>query len=230
MWVCIGHSHAQALAQGAEIGKVALDTINFWLSGEPWQHDEAGTRLRPDLALRIGQGRLVLSVLGGSAHTVLGQVEHPRPFDFVLPSEPDLPIDERRELVPAEAVRAKLTEMAMEYLQNLPALSRAATAPIVQIEPPPPLADADRIAPRVPWGLFPGQPRVIAPKWLRYKLWRLHSEVIAGICAGHGILYQRVPDSAKDAEGFLDPRFDADGSHANGDYGALVLDEMRRAA
>jgi len=230
MWVCIGHSHAQALALAAALNGVALDTINFWLSGEPWLRDEAETRLRPDLAQRIAQGRLVLSVLGGSAHTVLGQVEHPRPFDFVLPSEPDLPVDARRELVPAEAVRAKLTEMAMEFLQNLPVLLRYATGPVIQMEPPPPVADADRIAPHVPWGFFPGQPRVIAPKWLRYKLWRMHSEVIATVCARHGIGYSRVPAGARDAEGFLDPHYDADGSHANGSYGALVLDALRRAA
>jgi hypothetical protein len=28
-------------------------------------------------------------------------VEHTRPFDFVLPSDLDLPVDETRELVPA---------------------------------------------------------------------------------------------------------------------------------
>jgi hypothetical protein len=230
MWVCIGHSHSAALARGAELGRRPLDAINFWETGEPWLRDQAPLSLRPDLAARVGQGRLVLSLVGGSAHTVLGMVEHPRPFDFVLPSKPDLPIDEGREIVPAEAIRNKLVEMASPYLETLPAVIRAATGPVIQIEPPPPLAEAEHIAPFVPWFLFPGQPRVVAPKWLRYKLWRMHSDVIAAACAGFGIGYQRAPDQAKDREGFLDPRFNEDGAHANASYGALVLEDLGRAA
>jgi hypothetical protein len=211
------------------MGGWALDTINFWETGEPWLRGDGETRLRPDLADRIGLGRRVLSLIGGSAHTVLGMVEHPRPFDFILPSEPDLPLDETRESVPAEAVRAKLTEMTMEYLETVPVVVRTALGPVVHIEPPPPVADAERIAPHVPWGFFPGQPQMVAPKWLRYKLWRMHSEVIATACMRFGISYMRVPDRAKDDEGFLDPRYDEDGAHANAAYGVLVLEELRRA-
>jgi hypothetical protein len=230
MWVCIGHSHALALARGAEQSGVALDAINFWWTGEPWVREAAGVKLRPDLAERVEQGQLVLSLIGGSAHTVLGMVEHPRPFDFVLPSEPDLPTDITRELVPAEAVRAKLIEMSAEYLATVPVLLGVATGPVIQLEPPPPIADADRIIPHVPWGFFPGQPRLVAPKWLRYKLWRLHSEVIAAACAAFGVSYRPVPNRAKDGEGFLNPRYDEDGAHANAAYGALVLDDLGRAA
>ena len=229
-WVCIGHSHVAALARAAAIGGVALDAINFWETGEPWLRDEGGTHLRPDLAKRVEHGRLVLSLIGGSAHTVLGMVEHPRPFDFVLPSAPGLPVDDTRELVPAAAIREKLVEMAADYLAMVPIVIRAATGPVIQIEPPPPVADPDRIARFVPWGLFPGQPRVIAPKWLRYKLWRMHSEVIAAACARFGIRYLHSPDGAKDDEGFLADRCDQDGSHANDAYGALVLDALGCAA
>ncbi|MEI9987948.1 MAG: hypothetical protein WDN69_35515 [Aliidongia sp.] len=93
-WVCIGHSHALALERGAERGGVELDAINFWHTGEPWLRDGTAIRLRADLAERVGRGRPILSLVGGSAHTVLGMVEHPRPFDFVLPSAPTLPVDE----------------------------------------------------------------------------------------------------------------------------------------
>lgn len=208
----------------------SLDSINFWETPEPWLRDDAGIRLRPDLAERIARGSLVLSLIGGSAHTVLGMVEHERPFDFVLPSAPDLPVDESRELTPAEAVRATLTELAMKYLETVPGVLHAATGPVIHIEPPPPLADAERIAPRVPWKLFPGRPQVVAPKWLRYKLWRMHSEVIAAACGGFGVRYMTTPDRAKDSEGFLDPVYDHDGVHANAAYGALLLDELGCAA
>jgi hypothetical protein len=227
-WVCIGHSHALALERGAALGGRVLDTMNFWQTGEPWQREGGTIRLRPDLAERVGRGRPVLSVIGGAAHTVLGMVEHPRPFDFVLPADPDLPVDEAREIVPAEAVRAKLTELAQPYFETLPALLDAAAAPVIQIQPPPPVADESRIAPHVPWGLFPGQPQRIAPKWLRYKLWRLHGELIAAACARLGIAFLPAPEAAQDAEGFLDAGYDEDGAHANAAYGALVLEQVMR--
>jgi hypothetical protein len=214
--------------RAAESGAFPLDTINFWDTGEPWLEDAGVTRLRPDLVKRLEQGRLVLSMIGGSAHTVLGMVEHPRPFDFVLPSDPDLPVDETRDLVPAEAVRAKLTEISTKFLDKVPIIIKAAKGTVIHIEPPPPLADAELIAPLVPWVLFPGQPRLIAPKWLRYKLWRMHSEVIAATCARLGIDYMRAPEEAKDDEGFLLPCYDQDGAHANAAYGALVLEAVRR--
>lgn len=228
-WVCIGHSHATALERGAVRSGRTLDTMNFWHTGEPWLRDGCAIRLRPDLAERIARGRKVLSTIGGSAHTVLGMVEHPRPFDFVLPADATLPVDEAREIVPAEAVRAKLADLAGAYFATLPALVDAAAVPVIQIQPPPPVADDSRIAPKVPWGLFPGQPRAIAPKWLRYKLWRLHGELIAAACAKFGIIFLPAPETAQDGEGFLDPGYDEDGAHANAAYGALVLDQVRRA-
>lgn len=226
--VCIGHSHSVALMRAAESGAFPLDTINFWDNPEPWLEEATVTRLRPELAKRLQQGELVLSVIGGSAHTVLGMVEHSRPFDFVLPSAPELPVDETRDLIPAEAVRAKLVEMSAEYLDKIPIIIEAAKGPVIHIEPPPPLADAQVIAAMVPWDLFPGQPRRIAPKWLRYKLWRMHSEVIAATCMRLGIDYMHAPEEAKDDEGFLRPCYDQDGAHANAAYGTLVLKAVQR--
>jgi hypothetical protein len=216
-WVCIGHSHVVALTSGASVAGVTIDTINFWDTGDPWVREGNAIQLRSDLAERVLRGQIVLSVIGGSAHTVLGMVEHPRPFDFVLPSDPDIPIEEGREIIPAGAVRAKLSEIAAPYFAQLPGLLATTASPIFHLEPPPPVADEARIAPFVPWPNFPGQPRQIAPKWLRYKLWRLHSELIGS-----------APLAAMDEEGFLAKDFDQDGAHANAAYGALVLEMMRR--
>jgi hypothetical protein len=144
-------------------------------------------------------------------------------------ADPRIACDESRELIPAEAVRAKLIEISSKYLDKVPIIIAASKAPVIHIEPPPPLADAALITPQVPWDLFPGQPRQIAPKWLRYKLWRMHSEVIASTCERLGIDYMRVPAEAKDDEGFLMPCYDQDGAHANAAYGTLVLKAIRRA-
>ncbi len=230
-WVCIGHSHVGALQRAGKQEGVELDAINFWETGEYRQQEDGRfTGMKPELARRLGQGRRVFSLVGGAAHTVLGMVEQQRAFDFVLPSAPDLPIDETRELVAAEALREKLTEMAEEHLAAaLPLIIQAAQAPVLQLEPPPPVADEDRIIPHIAWDMyFPGQPKRIAPKWVRYKLWRMHSEVIETVCARFNVGYIRAPEAAKDSEGFLDLQYDEDGAHANGAYGALVLQQLKQ--
>jgi hypothetical protein len=226
-WVCIGHSHVAAFEKARDPD---LDAMNFWGTGDPWVQRDGTTHLRDDLAERVARGRLVLTSLGGSAHTVLATVEHPRPFDFILPSRPDLPLDESRVVVPADAVREKLAEIASPYLDTIPAVVRAATAPVVYLEPPPPVADTDLIAPCIIWDFYPGQPQIVAPRWLRYKVWRLHCEVIAEACTRHGVGLARAPAGAMDSGGFLHPDFNEDGAHANGAYGALVLQHLRRAS
>lgn len=229
-WVCIGHSHAAALASAARRFRVPIDVINFWETGEPWRREGGTVALRPDLAERVGRGDVVLSTVGGSAHSVLGTVEHYRPFDFVLPSDPRLPLDEDREIIPAAAVRATLAELANPYLETLPALRAASRGAVVQLEPPPPVVGAERAAMYVNWEDFPGYPRRIAPKWVRFKLWRLHCEIIRAECDQLDIVYSPSPPSARDAEGFLDEKFSRDGAHGNAAYGALVLESARQAA
>jgi hypothetical protein len=224
-WVCIGHSHAAALEHS---GAPALDVIDLWVTPDPWVRDAGAiVGFRKDLTERIQAAETVLSLIGGSAHTVLGMVEHSRPFDLVLPSDQDLPVDEMRELVPAGAVRRKLIEMNDESFQAIRAISHTARGPVVHVGPPPPLSDPARIAPRVPWDHFPGQPRVVTPKWVRYKLWRLQNEIYADVCARLGVRYASAPASATDEEGFLLPCYDQDGTHANGAYGALVVEQLR---
>jgi len=204
--------------------------MNFWFTRDPWLRQDGTTRLRPDLAERVGRGDHVLSVIGGNAHTVLGVVEHPQPFDFVLPGNPELPTDESREFVPADAVRARLSEIANPYLATLPAVIAVAPRRVLQLQPPPPSADESLLERTTPWSRFPDRPRKLAPKWLRYKLWRLHGDIIRAACATLGIGYVPAPSEAMDADGFLAPEYDDDGHHANAAYGALVLDILRKAA
>jgi len=59
-----------------------------------------------------------------------------------------------------------------------------------------------------------------------YKLWRLHSEIVAGFCAESGIEFIPNPDQATDSRGFIRTEFLRDGVHANRRYGELLLQQM----
>lgn len=221
--VCIGHSHATAAAQAARADGREIDAILFWSEAGALGPDGL---LRPDLAERVRGAGAVVAAIGGASAVVVGLVEHHRPFDFVLPTEPDLPLDPQRELVPAAGVRAALEAAEAPYTPLLAQLRALNAGPIVQLGPPPPVYDNALIEASVPWGLWPDQPRSIAPPLVRYKLWRLSSEVIAAACARLGVIFQPAPKASLDAAGFLRPALSADGLHGDAAYGRLIWDEL----
>jgi hypothetical protein len=227
-WVCIGHSHVGALAQA---GVKEMDVINFWDVGDLWAHWTELRPLREDLAERVAKGSVVISAIGGAAHFVLGMVEHERPFDFILSSAPDLPLDPTRDLLPLDAVRETMTELAAPLLRGLSVLAGLVNVPLIQIGPPPPLALVihARTQFNFPPEHFIGKTDTPTPKWPRYKMWRLHCEVIEDYCRQHGVKYVGAPTGANDDEGFLHPDFDQDGMHGNAAYGRLFMEDIRRA-
>ncbi len=222
-FVCIGHSHINALAL---TGDPELDAINLRAIDGHWLEGQDGWRLREDLADRVSQARGVFMLMGGGAPVMLGLLEYPRRFDFVLPSAPELPLDETRTIVPVDALRARLHEASAGHIDSVSGIVRAASGPITQLHPPPPLADEEEIKPHLTWN---EEFHVVASKWLRYKLWRLHGEVMEAACEAYGIETRLPPRAALDGEGFLHPDFHADGVHGNADYGRLVLDDLRAA-
>jgi hypothetical protein len=67
----------------------------------------------------------------------------------------------------------------------------------------------------------------ISPRHLRYKLWRLHSEILVEFCQLHRITFVSHPRGAVDADGFLREPYYANPMHANAAYGDLVLSQMQ---
>ena len=224
--VLIGHSHAKAIFDAAEQADVPLKGYNFWSAPQP-ALNEARTAFHPQIAETLGRGP-VFSAVGGSVHNVMAMVRHPRPFDFVLPSRPDLPMVAGAEIVPFAAFRRAMAASVEEYLQIMRLVVREATGPIFHLEPPPPLADGDRVLEDVPWIFFPDLTREVAPASLRYKCWQLHSELVAAFCVEAGIELIPVPLEAVDAGGYLRPEHYLDAMHVNASYGALVLAQMKR--
>lgn len=222
--VCIGHSHATPVARAAQAQGCDVDPILFWSETDAVGADGA---LRPDLADRIRRARKVITAVGGASAVVVGLVEHQRAFDFVLPAEPELPLDLTRELLPADAVRAALAAEEGKYTSLLEQIKALSSGDVVQLETPPPVEDGAFISGFVPWPLWPDQPQIVAPATLRYKLWRLSSEVVAATCARLGVIYQPAPRASLSRGGFMAPGLSSDGIHGDTAYGQLVWDSLR---
>jgi hypothetical protein len=222
----IGHSHVHAPADTIREKSLDLDAIAFWVEPGAIEKTSDGLRFREDIATRIAIHRPIYSFIGGNAHTVLGLVDYHRGFDFVLPEAPHLPLDPERELVSAEVIRHALATVDEGTMPILELLVRMAPGRVMHVCPPPPVFLADATREKYPWNMTPDQPRAFAPAWVRYKIWLLSVSMIADRVRKMGIPFVMVPASCQDENGFLREEFRRDVAHANGRYGALILEKL----
>ena len=223
--VIIGHSHTEPVAAAAAAAGVPLDVLNFWHLPEPFI--EAGDRLQLKPALRARLLAPVFSLVGGNVHQDVGLVVHPRRFDFVWPERPDLALEDGAEIIPYDAVQAALSARAGYFLDIMSAVRDATSGPVFHIESPP--TYGPEILPRDDAGFahFFGKDAEFSPPWLRFKLWRVHSDIVAAHCRAIGIQFLAHPPEAVTEAGFLRDAYHGTPAHANAAYGALVLAQMR---
>jgi hypothetical protein len=226
--VCIGHSHIENVVAAAAIAGVALKSFNFWHYPSSLVHSDDKTELASEISSRLTAP--LFSFVGGAVHQDVGLVVHPRPYDFTLPDRPDLPFAEGAESVPYEAVLAVMQGRTQLYLRIMGAIRRAIEGPMFHMQSPPIYTDEAVPENDAGWVDFFGGNRRIAPVWLRYKLWQVHSQIVRSYCGETGILFVPHPPKAVDAQGFMTERFHGTTAHANQAYGALVLRQMQDLA
>lgn len=221
----IGHSHSQQIFDAAADAGFALEGYNFWVAPQPAiAPDKSG--FHPEIAQRLAEGP-VFSAVGGTVHNIIGLVRHPEPFDFVLPEQPDLPMDPAATVLPVAAVIAAIMARQQEYLDIIGLVRRTARGRVYHLEPPPPLRDSGKILADVPWMFFENLTSEVSPAPLRYKLWRLATRVVRDYCELHDVGFVAFPHEAADTSGYLRPEYYGDAMHVNRAYGALVLEQIR---
>lgn len=169
-------------------------------------------------------GPLLASASGGNVHNAFSLIRHPRPWDFLLSGEDGPPLDPQAEPITEALVRAALEAGLARDRTRLREIRRIA-GDFVQLESPPPLADGDHIA-RQADAYFSERGIAgmgVAPPALRYRIWRLHSRIIADHCAALGVRFLPVPKQVQDERGFLRPDFAGDATHGNQAYGEAVI-------
>ncbi|MET0383358.1 MAG: hypothetical protein ABW032_08050 [Burkholderiaceae bacterium] len=236
----IGHSHTNAVRgalrrrppqdqQRVEVMHVLVEVPdkNFSVL-----ESDGRRRMHPAIRHKLERARpggaAVFSQLGGNIHHFVGLFEHPRPFDFMLPDEPALPLLAGAQTVPygymAAVMRGRLTgDVAL-----LAALRNSAPAGLRHLESPPPVEDNEYCQANLPPAFLKGdyQGLKVASPAFRYKLWRLHGEILRRECARLDIGFVPCPPASMDARGFLRRDLYADPLHGNELYGELVLQQI----
>ena len=235
----VGHSHIIAIEDAWQARQKA--------GSAPWRASFLQLRLpdfRPDLtqaqdspAFWSAAARAVmdaaapdhvLSCIAGDMPAGMALVEHPQPFDFILDSAPELPVDESRQILPCALIEALMRMKMRAGMQTMRALKQAFKVPMSHLLAPPPVPSADFIA------RFPGASRErlqihgSSPAVLRYKLWLMQARITEELCTELGIDLLPVPPQTRDEAGYLVERAWKDGTHGNMWYGRQVLRQLER--
>ncbi|MGH9237576.1 MAG: hypothetical protein ACRD3G_06005 [Vicinamibacterales bacterium] len=224
----IGHSHVRTVSEAAAHDGAPVTVVDFWALKTPTVVRNGETTLCEAVTEQLN-GAPVFSMIGGSTHHV-GLLTHARAFDFVLPAAPDLPLERRSEIIPYHSVRAAMRDITEEYLQLMRLLRAATSGRLYHLEPPPVSGEQARMAPDL--RLLPIYRRgaTVAPRYMRYKLWRVHTDLLSEFCSENDIAFVRNPGAVADDEGFLRPEYYKDPMHANEAYGRVVLHHILELA
>jgi len=228
--ICIGGSHTNAIALAIGDSDRDVCVINLRKFADGFVRTKETLTLCPDvLDLIRSRSGPVFSFVGGNRHNRIGLVKHPRPFDFVLPDHPDLPLDPNADIIPFDALRGALQRECEATLQRIHVLFEHCGEKLTQVESPPPAVEAKVLEDRGSLREYIRN-NGVAYGPMRVRLWRLHSMIIRLFCKRLGMRYLAAPPESMDADGFLLPELTRNATHGNGKYGALVLQQLELAA
>jgi hypothetical protein len=226
--ILIGHSHTFAILRAAELqSEVEITGPMLWADSRHYGYDPTTDSLKPQVIEDIAGGP-VFSALGGFAHALLGLVQHPEPFDFILPDAPDMPLIDGAYLVPYAVARDVVAEHLASYHRYMELVRQATDEAMYHLAAPPVLRDDETVLADVPWGRpnFPKSGNV-SPASLRWKLWHLANGLTRQFSEANDIRFIECPRSAMDEEGYLRPEYYSEAFHGNANYGALVIDQIK---
>lgn len=175
---------------------------------------------------------VVVSMIGGNYYNTFGLIENPIRFDFTEPGETNFALPPGRELITYGLIHHFFSDtMTRGFLQNVKALKESCGRSFFHVASPPPVDDNDHIA-NNPGGYFSDKVHLgVAPPALRLKLYHLHETVVRDFCNKESIGLLPPPRESVTSQGFLERRFwKSDPTHANAAYGALVIEQIRRAS
>lgn len=196
---------------------------------------DGALRLNPVVASAIhaavpSDGTVVIStMLGGNTHNGLTLLECPEGLDLILPDEPDLPVIGDGQLVPYALARSVLAEQCAIFLNDLRGIRSATTGRVFHVMSPPPIKDDAFLATvveRDPYFASAGRTKV-TPASVRYKMWRLHSDIYADTCAELDVEVLAPPAEVTVGGKWLAPDcIGPDPTHGNSVYGSVILKQL----
>lgn len=199
----------------------AAVSANRYVQGHP-AFTAALDALRPQQ-----EDSCILSFVDGNSHSALSALQHPTPYDFVLPGHEDWGMQPGFQPLPPELIRRQILPYQLNAIAAL-ALMRIALpqARIIHVLPPPPShaerflmcpeAFGDRVS---QFG--------ITPTLVRRKYHALANRIMHEETQGFGIELLEPPRACYDTDGTLLTQYVEGATHGNAAYGELLAEQIR---
>lgn len=233
--IIVGDSHTAALldALAARQGRGQTSAIEFEILRVGLTKPNGSRIAGPsadEIITRLSQAssdEVFVSLIGGNQYNALGLLRHPEPFDVLEPDGNTAPAPGAR-VIPY----AIMQQVFDEHLRNgrsaeMIRLRAAFAGPAYHVVPPPPKQDNAFIQQRAEKDFR--QDKVVPPvndPDARLRLYNLQVSALKRLCATLDIEVIEAPAASRD-QGFLVPSFwGKDATHANGEYGELMLQDI----
>jgi hypothetical protein len=234
-YLFIGHSHTQCIYD-ASIKKSEVINWGFMdpiegngpirmLDGSPYLLPI----IKDNIFKKIQESNSIISTIGGNAHNFYGLIEPPSPFDFDSPGintprRPDI------QYIPYNIIKNSFAKKLYNGdISMLQAIMNEGINIRCHIESPPPIMDNCIILGLLDDHFRCNYPNAkIADPFFRLKFWKLQSTIYEEFCIRNNITYIKSPDLARDKGGFLKEEYlsKKSSTHANSDYGSLILNQL----
>ena len=231
-----GDSHSEAIFQAAALRKKRLKPSLVEVHRTRRQKGEifiGDTSLEEFLKLASGLGKddVVVTMIGGNQHAVFSTIQHPVRFDVIEPGMTADDVAPGAEIIPYRMVSSAIDSyLRVRDGPSLTALRDATSARLILIVPPPPKRDGDFIRNYHETRFKHDIAELgVSSAELRMKIWRMQRNLLHAFCGELNVEAMDPPKDTVDADGYLLPKFYAnDATHANRDYGLLLLDVLEQ--
>lgn len=187
-------------------------------------HDGFVNALRP--LLETQEGNALVSFIDGNGHAAISLLQHPVPFDFVLPGHENLGMQPGFQPLSHELIRKHILPYQLTTIATLSIMRMLLPdMRIVHVLPPPPSSEAQiRSKPELFADKMAGG---VTPLSIRLKYWLLANRILQEAMQGYGVDLLPPPPESLAADGSLRDDLSAGATHGNRAYGELIAAQLR---
>jgi hypothetical protein len=170
---------------------------------------------------------VLVSYLHGNGHAALSIIQHPKPFDFVLPGHEDMGMQPGFQPVPHEVIRSHIMPFQISTIGTLSYMRvMLPKMRIVHLLPPPPSSEEQiRNKPELFGDAMAATG--VTPLSIRRKYYLLANRILREQLNGLAIDLLEAPPESMAADGSLRDELSAGATHGNAAYGELVAAQLR---
>ena len=231
--VC-GHSHAASILEAAThpMAKSKSETAIAVCYSTDWTTGPPGDKEYWEFVTKLSRGKNIVIVWNGNQHIANFLFQTIPPFTFI--GVRDENSGKEYLSIPRTMIKAFFEPFFEELLEIVPLMEHAKSITLMSGPAPKPLTYIETRIKDEPFFANVASSLkvdldslVISSDLIRLQLWKLVSEMLEARAKYLGVRFLAAPEEAVDSQGMLLEKYSGlDVSHANAEYGALLVEKI----